>query len=101
MANKKQLEKSKTLVPALCSPPDLLCQVVESTPSLSRRHKEFPVMNIQGDLFNWPSLVQYQHEKRLKSQPEALSDEGFHGTAAQFGSLAFFISVLNGGVGGL
>ena len=89
ITNKKQLVKSTALVPALCSPPDLLCQVVESTPSLSRRHKEFPVMNIQGDLFNWPSLVQYQHEKRLKSQPEALSDEGFHGTAAPVSLLAF------------
>ena len=31
-------------------------------------------------IFNWPSLVQHQNEKRLPSQPE-----GFHGTAAPVG----------------
>ena len=45
---------------------------------------------IQDDLFNWPSLVQYQNEKRQTSQPKALSDEGNHGRAAPFGSLALF-----------
>ena len=34
-------------------------------------------------------LVQYQHEKRLTSQPDALPDEGFLGTAALVGSLDF------------
>ena len=29
-------------------------------------------------MFNWPSLVLYQNEKRLMSPPETLSDEGFH-----------------------
>ena len=41
--------------------------------------------------------VQYQNEKRLTSQPEALSDEGYHRTTAPVGSLAFFISVMNRG----
>ena len=31
-------------------------------------------------------LVQYQHEKRLTSQPDALPDEGFLGTAAPVGT---------------
>ena len=43
----------------------------------------------QGDT-SWPSLVQYQNEKRLTRQPEDLPEEGFHGTAAPVGSLAFF-----------
>ena len=42
ITNKKQLLKSTTLVSALCSPPDLWCQVVGNRPSWSRRHKEFP-----------------------------------------------------------
>ena len=31
-------------------------------------------------------LVQYQHEKRLTNQPDALPDEGFLGTAAPVGT---------------
>ena len=51
-------------------------------------------------IFIWSSLVQYQNEKRLTSQLEALADEGFHGIAAPVGLLAlFFISVLNKGGG--
>ena len=50
-----------------------------------------------GWLFNWPFLVQYQNEKRLTSQPEALSNEGFHGNAGKVGLLAFFLSILNMG----
>ena len=46
------------------------------------------VYNIQGDYFNWPPLVQYQDDETPTSQPEALSDEGFHGTSALVGSLA-------------
>ena len=34
--------------------------------------------------------VLYLNEKSLTSQPEALSDEGFHRTAAPVGSLAVF-----------
>ena len=37
-----------------------------------------------------PPLVQYQNEKWRTSQPEALSDEGFHATAASVGSLVCF-----------
>ena len=44
-----------------------------------------------------PPLFSTKMKKGLTSQPEALSDEGFHGTAALFGSLVFFISVLNRG----
>ena len=35
-------------------------------------------------------LLLYQNEKIPWSQPETLLDEGFHGTAALVGSLAFF-----------
>ena len=31
-------------------------------------------------------LVQYQHEKRLTNQPDALPDEGFLGVAAPVGT---------------
>ena len=44
--------------------------------------------NIQGDYFNWPPLVQYLDDKTPTSQPEARSDEGFHGTSALVDSLA-------------
>ena len=45
-------------------------------------------------------FVQYQNVKMPTSPPKALLDEGFHGTAALGGSLAFFlISVLNRGRG--
>ena len=43
------------------------------------------------------SLVQYQNENRLKSQPEALSAKRFHETAVLVGSLVFLISVLKRG----
>ena len=39
-------------------------------------------------IFKVAPLVQCQKDKRLTSQPEALLDEGFHGTAALVGSLA-------------
>ena len=58
--------------------------------------------NVKGYFSNCPPLFRVKMKKANEtSQEEALSDEGFHGTAAQFGSLAFFIAVLNGGVGGL
>ena len=45
----------------------------------------------QGDFY--PPVIlnyqQYQNDKKPPSQPEALLDEGFHGTAALVGSLAF------------
>ena len=37
-----------------------------------------------------PPLFSTKMKKGLTSQPEALSDEGFHGTAALVGSLAIF-----------
>ena len=42
-----------------------------------------------------PPLFSTKMKKGLTSQPEALSDEGFHGTAALVGSLPFFILALN------
>ena len=46
---------------------------------------------IQGDFLT----VQYQNEKRLISQPEALSDEGHLRTTAPVGLLVFVIAVMN------
>ena len=50
---------------------------------------------IQGDLLTGPPLFGTKMKKRLTSQSEALSDEGFHGNAGMVGLLAFFFSVLN------
>ena len=50
---------------------------------------------MQSDFFNWPSLVQYQNEKRLTSQPEALSDEDSIEQQLRLDCWHFFISVLN------
>ena len=57
---------------------------------------------IQGDLLTGPPLFGTKMKKRLTSQSEALSDKGFHGTAAPVNSsLAFFhygteiVSLLN------
>ena len=52
------------------------------------RHR--PTLLYTGWLLNWPFLVQYWNERRLTSQPEALSDERFYGTAFLVGSLAFY-----------
>ena len=47
--------------------------------------------NIQSDFFNCPPLFRVKMKKANEtSQEEALSDEGFHGTAASVGSLACF-----------
>ena len=45
---------------------------------------------IQGDLLTGPPLFGTKMKKRLTSQPEALSDKGFHGTEAAVASMAFF-----------
>ena len=53
----------------------------------------FMASEIQVDFFSWLSHVHcsVQNEKKsLTSQPEALSDEGFHERSASAGSLAFF-----------
>ena len=42
------------------------------------------------NFFTGPSFVQYQNDKRPTSQPEALLDEGFHGTAALVG---YFVGI--------
>ena len=47
-----------------------------------------------------PSFVQYQNDKTPRSQPEALLDVGFHGTAALVGSLALFYFGAEQGGGG-
>ena len=45
---------------------------------------------LQGDFFNLPPLIQQKKiQKGPMRQPEALLDEGFHGTAALVGSIAF------------
>ena len=58
----------------------------------SHKWPKHDIIHDTGSFFNWPPLVQYQNEKRLTSQPDALSHEGILGNAAPVGSLAFFVS---------